>query len=182
MKRKDGMVGFWAMISIAVMAVGCILSMTYFNPSKSLSGLLVTLVIMIFWLAVANLIINFIYIYKDEKNSMEENTPGITASSEAMNVKDVLDAEFRKLVTAIAWHNAKSGEDLHLLVRKEGETEEKILICPEDMEKAFLEAAKMVSEKCVLDRCPCKTNCDNQTVLQKIRNLRKNFEKIPQTP
>lgn len=153
----------------------------YLDPPLAVSKSLFA-VVAVFGMGFAVLHLVLEILYKDEKKSDKGNIPRVTASSEAMSVKDVLDSEFRKLVTAIVWHNAKSGEDLHLLVRKEGETEEKILICPEDMEKAFLEAAKMVSEKCILDCCPCKTNCDNQTVLQKIQNIRKNLEKKSQTP
>lgn len=120
---------------------------------------------------------------EDDKNiEKESDKKEVCASSEAMSAKDKLQSEFSKLVSGIAWHNAGSGKNLHLLVRKEGEAEGKILISPEDMEKAFLEAAKLVAEKCVLDRCPCKTTCDKQTVLQRIRNIRKNFEEKSQTP
>lgn len=114
---------------------------------------------------------------KLDESCKEENIPQVTASSEAMSTKDMLHSEFRKLVTAIAWHNARTDGELRIRVIKEGETEEKIQISPEDMEVAFLEAAKLVLEKCALDRCPCKTNCDKQTVLQRIRNIRENFEK-----
>lgn len=113
----------------------------------------------------------------DRKNDRNhDDNLDICASSEAIIVKDKLQSEFSKLVSRIAWHNARSGKDLHLLVRKEGETEEKVLISPEDMEKAFLEAAKLVTEKCAPANCSCKINCDKQTLLQRVQRLREKYE------
>ena len=164
-------------VGVAVICFSCMLAVIYLNPSLARPKSIFSLMGIIgLGLLSVNLWVDALY-DRDEKKSDKENIPRVTASGEAMDTKDKLHSEFRKLVTAIVWHNAKSGDDLHLLVRKEGETEEKILICSADMEKAFLEAIKMVSEKCSLDRCPCKTNCDNQTVLQKIQNIRKNLEK-----
>lgn len=117
-----------------------------------------------------------IFIYKVEevinekrkKEAEDENELRICLSGDAVEAGDKLSSEFKKLIRVIALRHAESNQEL--------------LISPEDMEKAFLEAAKLVTEKCVLDRCPCKTNCDKQTVLQVIRNLRKNLEKKSQTP
>lgn len=168
------MVGFWAAISIAGMFLGCVLSVAYLNPSNSLPGLISTLSMVLVWIVIASHVMNILY--KDDENSGKENTPKVTASSEAMNAKDRLQSEFSRLVSDIAWHNAESGKDLHLLVRKEGEVEEKILISPEDMEKAFLEAVKLVTEKCAPANCSCKTNCDKQTLLQRVQRLREKYE------
>jgi hypothetical protein len=130
-----------------------------------------------------------IFIYKVEefikakrKKSEDENNLRVCLSGDAVEIGDKLSLEFKKLIREIALHHARSGEDLHLYVRKDHELREKLLIDQEDMEKAFLEAARLVLEKCALDCCPCKTSCDKQTVLQRVRNIRKNFEKIPQTP
>lgn len=173
MKKNNGMVGFWAAISIAGMFLGCVLSVAYLNPSNSLSGLLAVLATLLVWLLIANHVLNILY---KEENSEKENIPNVTASPEAMSVKDGLNSEFSRLVSKIAWHNAGNDDKLRIQMIKEGETEGKVLISPEDMEKAFLEAAKLVTEKCALDNCSCKTNCDKQTVLQRIQNIRKNFE------
>lgn len=173
------MVGFWAAISIAGMFLGCVLSVAYINPSNSLSGLLAVLATLFVWLLIANHVINILYKKEDYER---ENIPKVTASPEAMREKDKLQSEFSGLVSGIAWHNAGSGKDLHLLVRKEGETEEKILISPEDMEKAFLEAAKMVAEKCAPANCSCKINCDKQSLLQRVRRLREKYEEKPPAP
>lgn len=128
---------------------------------------------LVFSLVFAFIVVMIQEITNRKKHKNHDDNLDICDSSEAISEKYKLQSEFSRLVSRIAWHNAGS--------EKESEAEEKILISPEDMEKAFLEAAKLVAEKCALDRCPCKTNCDKQTVLQKIRNLLKNFEKNPST-
>ena len=68
-----------------------------------------------------------------------------------------------------------AGKEVTFAEAKAGVPDEK-LISPEDTEAAFLEAAKQVSSKCASSACPCKTNCDKQTLLQKIQKLRKKYE------
>ena len=180
MKNLRKIRGFLTTIVIAATFFGAVISLTHFNPSSSVRGLLATLANASAFLLMCSLIIDDLYEPEEEKK--ENNKKEVRASSEAVSAKDRLQLEFSRLVSEIVWHNARNDGKLRLQMIKEGGTEEKILISPEDMEKAFLEAAKLVTEKCALDRCPCKTNCDKQTILQKIQNIRKNFEKISQTP
>lgn len=137
------------------------------TPSEIVVGLVGLVFFAIFAL-------EFLAVIDRKRHKNHDDDLKICASSEAVNTKYKLQSEFNRLVSKIAWYNAG--------LVKESDTEGKILISPEDMEKAFLEAAKLVTEKCALDRCPCKTNCDKQTVLQRIQNIRKNFEEKSPTP
>lgn len=119
---------------------------------------------------------------KNKENKINDKKDAYT-SSKAVNAKDDLTAEFRGLVSDLVMLKAKSAAKL--LTYKEADSKDcpkEKLISPEDMEMAFWEAANLVSQNCALDRCPCKTNCDKQTLAQKIKNIRKNLKEKSQTP
>lgn len=176
MKGKRSMLGFWVTISIAAVFICSALSLAYWNPSASIKGLLATLAIATAWLLVANFIINSLQ--KNEKNTgQEDDTKDVYSSYEAVNAEDELTSEFNGLVSTVACRNARLAGKL--LTHKEADDKncpEEKLISPEDMEKAFWEAARLVSERCDPVGCSCKTNCDKQTLLQKIQRLRKEYE------
>lgn len=176
MKKLRENRGFWATISIAAVFGGTVLSVAYFNPAKSVTGLLVSLAIIIFWLVIASKMIDSLY--RDDKKSEEKDShKEAYASSEAVNAKDDLGAEFHSLVSVVARRNARAAGKM--LTHEEADSEKcpaDKLISPEDMEKAFWEAAKLVSARCDPAGCSCKTNCDKQTLLQRIQRLRKEYE------
>ncbi|GEM_PF-2855262 len=180
MKEKRGMLGFWITIVIAATFSGAVISLAYFNPSRSLRGLLATLAIASVFLLVCNLIINRLQKYEKENKKNEEKDA--YASSEAVSAAYELESEFNRLVSEIAWFNAKASGKL--LTHEEADSEncpKEKLISPEDMERAFWEAANLVSRKCGQPCVSCGNDCDRQTLLQKIKNLRKKYEEKAET-
>ena len=108
-------------------------------------------------------------------NKSEEDELGLRISPEAMSYKNNLGSEFEKLVADIAYYNARSNEKLQLRACKEGELKDKVLISPEDMNEAFLEA---IDALYVENLFP--TECNRESSLERIKRLRKLYE--PQTP
>lgn len=173
MKR---MRGFWAtIVTASITAIG-MTAIAYLSPVKSTVGYCFVLVILFACVTAVTYVINFLY--KDKENpDKEKYKDAICASSKAIERLHALRYEFAMLISEIAWHNAESDGKPRPHLLKEGEFGEKALLSPEDMEAAFLEAAKLVSERCGPSRCSCKTDCDKQTMLDRIRTLRKRYEK-----
>lgn len=178
MKNKS-MSGFWATIVIAVAAGGTMLSVVYLNPTNSVKGFLSIMVVAALFLLMANLIINFLH--KDDKApEKEDGKKDVYSSTEALTRMDILESEFHCLVYEIASRNAEaSGKLLTLKEADTGRHPKEKLISPEDIEVAFLEAISLVSKNCSKSESSCGTDCCKQTLLDRIKALRKRYEKNP---
>lgn len=142
-------------------------------------GFGVTLIIVDAFLLVAYLVINFLE--KQEKSKKDELDT--CASSDAVSHKDKLCSEFEKLVTEIAHYQARTKIGARII--KEGELKEKVLVSPEDMDKAFLEAIENLYVMNLTPASPSLSSfflgCDKESsLIEKIRAIRKLYE--PKTP
>jgi len=82
---------------------------------------------------------------KKKKDRANLIGPTVFLSGKAVRLSDELDSEFRKLVMAIAVHQAKLDGKEYTTDGKSKIPEEK-LISEQDMQKAFLRAVKEVGE------------------------------------
>ncbi len=116
------------------------------------------------------------FVNKYEKNKANRNSgPSVFFSNECIGESIYMKHEFGRLVSEIAIHQARLDgkeciSDGHSEIPKEK------VISADDYEAAFLLAMKELIEKAGTSSSGCGNKCDKESLLKKIRNLRKKYE------
>ena len=161
---------------VVVLALLIYSLITVYFPAGWLGIVLCTISYLIVFYAM----LSFLAKRREEKNKAKNFfNPSCFFSGEAVDLKINIGGEFDKRVSAIAIHQAKL-DGKEFVSDGHSEIPKEILISPEDIEAAFFRAMKEISEKCEACSSGCGNARDKESFLEKIRNLRKKYEK--QTP